>query len=262
MFSRKLPKNNPRKSFFDLHPEIYEAMIPWEKRLSRELPFIQALLEKNKARTLLDIGCGPGHHVLALQKAGYEASGLDYSMPMVKYAQSKANEAGVPARFIQGDILNLKGKIKTYYDAVLALGNMLAGLPSIEALESSLTQIHACLKPGGLFLMQALNYQKLLAKGNYDIPPRPFIWNGQSCLFLRHFEKEADKVQTAFILLLEKDNQWQSEYFLSQHLLLGKTLLKTALQKAGFQGVSFKSSFDLKPHQPAAGQDIICIAQA
>jgi len=260
--SRKLPKNNPRKSFFDLHPEIYEAMIPWDRRLSRELPFIQSILEKNKARTVLDIGCGPGHHVLALQKAGYDACGLDYSMPMVEYAQSKANEAGIPARFIQGDILKLKGKIKTKYDAVLALGNMLAGLPSIDALECSLSQIHACLKPGGLFLMQALNYQKLLAKGSHDIPPRSFEWNGQSCLFLRHFEKEADKVQTAFILLLQKENQWQPEYFLSHHLYLSKTLLKTSLLKAGFHGLAFKSSFDLNSPQPASGQDIIILAKA
>ena len=49
----------------------YEARIDWGARLKRELPFVCRHLGAPGARGVLDAGCGPGHHVLALQSRGY-----------------------------------------------------------------------------------------------------------------------------------------------------------------------------------------------
>jgi len=255
-------KNKSRESIFDLHPDIYEAMIPWEKRLARELPFIQSVLEKNRVRKVLDIGCGPGHHAVALQQAGYKVTGLDNSLPMVKYARNQALKSGSSVRFIQGDVLKLAATLSSRYDAIMALGNMLAGLPDKDSLEMALEQIHACLNPGGVFFLQVLNYQKLLVPGAYDIPPRPFEWKGTPGLFLRHFEKETNQVQTAFILLLQKEGQWESEFHLGHHLLFSKKLLKESLLKAGFTKLKFRSGYEIKPSSPPGSNDIIVVANA
>lgn len=55
-----------------------------------------------RGATILDAGCGPGHHARFFKKAGFDPMGLDFSRSMLDIAAEKNDQ--IP--FIHGDILS------------------------------------------------------------------------------------------------------------------------------------------------------------
>ena len=101
-----------------------------------------ALLQKEAASTLLEIGAGPGYDSLFFSENGLDVTATDLSPEMVKLCLQKGITAHVR------DFYNL-GFPAESFDAVWAL-NCLLHVPSAD-LPQVLTNIQSVLKPGGLF---------------------------------------------------------------------------------------------------------------
>ena len=80
--------------------DILDAMFhPFE-------PILVDAVRDDGARSVLDIGCGTGSTTLSIAEALGSAGsvlGLDISEPMVAVAETRAAEAGSPARFLAAD---------------------------------------------------------------------------------------------------------------------------------------------------------------
>lgn len=57
---------------------------------------------------VLDLGCGSGIWSVNLAQRGWDVTGVDVVPKAVRRAEQRAKEAGVTARFIQGDVTALK----------------------------------------------------------------------------------------------------------------------------------------------------------
>ena len=57
---------------------------------------------------VLDLGCGTGIHAVNLAKRGWDVTGVDVSPKALARARERADEAGVKARFLEGDMTNLE----------------------------------------------------------------------------------------------------------------------------------------------------------
>jgi len=76
-------------------------------------------------RTVIDIGCGPGHYSVALARAGAaHVLGLDFAPGMLKIAQESARRLGVEQRcvFELGDFLSYP--IPERFDYAIVMGFM------------------------------------------------------------------------------------------------------------------------------------------
>jgi ubiquinone/menaquinone biosynthesis C-methylase UbiE len=76
-------------------------------------------------RSVIDIGCGPGHYSTALARAGAEkVLGLDFAAGMLKIARERAETLGVAERcsFVLGDFLTYP--ISERYDYAVVMGLM------------------------------------------------------------------------------------------------------------------------------------------
>jgi ubiquinone/menaquinone biosynthesis C-methylase UbiE len=76
-------------------------------------------------RTVIDIGCGPGHYGIALARAGAaRILGLDFAAGMLKIARQRADAAGVAQRcsFVLGDFLT--HPIPERFDFAIVMGFM------------------------------------------------------------------------------------------------------------------------------------------
>ena len=51
---------------------------------------------------MLDVGCGPGRHALALARRGFDVVGVDLSEDFIALARDAAAVDGLPARFDTG----------------------------------------------------------------------------------------------------------------------------------------------------------------
>jgi 2-polyprenyl-3-methyl-5-hydroxy-6-metoxy-1,4-benzoquinol methylase len=78
-----------------------------------------------EGRTVIDIGCGPGHYSVALARAGAaHVLGLDFAPGMLKIARESAQTHGVAQRciFALGDFLN--HPISERFDYAVVMGFM------------------------------------------------------------------------------------------------------------------------------------------
>lgn len=102
---------------------------------------------------VVDLGCGSGLWVRELRRAGYEALGVDSSAPMIALARSVAPEA----RFVCASVHGFE--VPTC-DAVTALGEVFNYIPpgeeDLPPLETLFQKVSRALRPGGLFLFDAI----------------------------------------------------------------------------------------------------------
>lgn len=98
----------------------YSGTPPWD--IGRPQPaFATLAAEGQLGRTVLDVGCGTGEHVLMAAAAGCEAMGIDISPTAIRLAEVKAEERRTSARFTVGDALHLEA-LGEQFDTVLDCG--------------------------------------------------------------------------------------------------------------------------------------------
>lgn len=136
------------------------------KGTAQEVAALISLLELRPGQRVLDVGCGPGRHALALAEAGFEVTGVDISSEFIGLAESAASAAVLDrARFIVADAadLDLDGQ---EFDAVISLCQGAFGLaggpeqqtPSIRELdEPILATMARALRPGGRIAVSAFS---------------------------------------------------------------------------------------------------------
>ena len=84
-----------------------EGNLPWDTgRPSSEL---QRVLSENSITPCraLDIGCGTGSNSVWLAEQGFEVTGVDVAPLAIERAKDRARAAGVNARCLAADVLNL-----------------------------------------------------------------------------------------------------------------------------------------------------------
>ena len=104
-------------------------------------------------RSVLDLGCGTGGHVLPMARRGFEMTGVDRSPEMIQQARSKAAQAGLEIDYRVGDIRHLHlGRI---FDAVISMFAVMGYQYKNDDLAAAMCTARMHLKPGGLFVFDA-----------------------------------------------------------------------------------------------------------
>src|SRR5437016_14512065 len=73
------------------------------KGTEQEVGFLVDALELTAGMRVLDVGCGPGRHSLALARRGFTVVGVDISETFVRLARQAAEAEGLPATFVRAD---------------------------------------------------------------------------------------------------------------------------------------------------------------
>src|SRR3954469_17988816 len=74
------------------------------KGTEQEVDFLVDALGLEPGMRVLDVGCGPGRHSLALARRGFEAVGVDHSAEFVRLAREAAAADGRGASFEELDV--------------------------------------------------------------------------------------------------------------------------------------------------------------
>lgn len=104
-----------------------------------------------KARVLL-VGCGGGCEALALAKRGLRVSVLEISEVMIEQARRAAAERGLEIDFTRGDVAEFDRR-ETDVDLVWMGDSVYIFIPTAARRLQALRRLRACLKPGGLLVM-------------------------------------------------------------------------------------------------------------
>ncbi len=119
----------------------------------QEVRFLTGALDLQAGQAVLDVGCGPGRHALALAAQGLDVTGVDASPDFITLARDAAAAAGLPARFHVADVRGLA--FEDEFDAVLCLCQggfgLLGGRDDVPVFR----QLVQALRPGGLLALTA-----------------------------------------------------------------------------------------------------------
>jgi SAM-dependent methyltransferase len=120
----------------------------------QEVDFLVDALELSPGVRVLDAGCGPGRHALALGARGIEVVGVDASPDFVALARGAAGD--LPVSFVESDIRTLTYDAE--FDAVICLcqggfGLLGGGESELDAFD----RLAGALRPGGRLALSAFS---------------------------------------------------------------------------------------------------------
>lgn len=224
--------------FYDALASMFDVMTDWDARLAVEGPFLRAMLDAAGAHTVLDAACGSGGHGLWLARQGYRVAGADVSPAMIQLAQQKAAEAGLDVPFVVASFFHLPSAIfhPPLFDAVLCLGNSLPHLLTQADLVAALRGMADVLRPGGLLVLQNLNYDLRWQRQPRWFAAQGGVLDGQEVLVWRFADYDAPAGRIAFHIALFRKGPggWGVEVHTTPQRPLFQADLAAALVAAGF----------------------------
>ena len=264
---------NPRmtNSTYDDFSQDYDRFVNWDSRLKAEIPFVEARLSEldmplEKKPAVLDAACGTGMHAIELARRGYRAAGADLSPRMVEKAQLNGAEAGVEAVFKPAGFMQLaeafSGEASFPFDALICLGNSLPHLTSEGEIRRALADFNACLRPGGLLILQNRNFDAVMAKKERWIGPQSRRDGDKEWLFLRFYDFDADGLITFNIVRLNRqgDSPWTQNISTVRLFPLMQAQLDIFLKESGFTNPRYYGIMNETAFDPAGSENLVVAA--
>ena len=161
-----------------------------------------------KQLSVADLGCGPGLYTERLAERGYVVTGVDYSEHSIGYARKMAEKKGLDIDYCCTNYLELEME-ENQFDLVLLIYTDFGVLLPHERARL-LSFVYKVLKPGGIFIFDALNNremdQKKVAR-SWGIYEKGF-WTDKPYLALSDsfFYEEEQVVLYQHLVVDERDN--------------------------------------------------------
>ena len=129
------------------YDEIYASM---GKDYSKESAKAHKLIQKylnTQGKSLLDVGCGTGHHAGILSKH-YQVEGLDLDSSILSIARKKYPKI----RFHKGDMVNFR--LNKKFDAIISRFSSIGYVKTKSSLSKAVQTMTQHLLPGGVMLIE------------------------------------------------------------------------------------------------------------
>ena len=256
---------------YDDFSQDYDRFVNWQSRLAAEMPFLEQLLNQidtshNQPLSILDAACGTGMHAIELSRRGYRAAGADFSQGMVETARVNAQTSGTIVLFKQAGFMELRAVFDEEdvfpFDAITCFGNSLPHLISREEIKEALADFAACLRPGGMLVLQNRNFDAVLAKRERWIGPQSYTEDGNDWLFLRFYDFDPDGLITFNIVRLKREagGEWKQALSTVRLYPLIKDELMNLLKETGFNEIRTFGMMKDIPFDPFTSENLVIAA--
>lgn len=194
---------------------------------------------------VLDVGSADGGVACALEKVapGLNVIGLDLSEALLGEARRLYPEHA--DRFVALDMREaLRVFGKAAFDGIYCIGNTLVHLEDVRQV---IGDFHQMLKPGGVLVIQILNYDKIMRERPEGLP----LIENERVRFERYYDYLDEGICFKSVLTIKGDE----DLTLSAETMLyplGKNALERALTEVGFGSVEWFSGFDGSEYDEAA----------
>jgi len=256
---------------YDAISNDYDRFVNWPARLAVETPFIEQQIHRCSLPSqttgmdyrVLDAACGTGMHALALARLGYQASGADLSRGMIERARLNASSARLEVRFEVagfGDLAQTFGRLA--FDVLLCLGNSLPHILESAGLTAALADFAACLRPGGLLILQNRNFDSVLARRERWMEPQAYQDGDADWLFLRFYDFDPDGLLSFHMISLhrQRTGAWVQQVTTTRLYPLRQDELTEALNEAGFVNITCYGNMNGTPFDLASSGNLVIIA--
>jgi SAM-dependent methyltransferase len=245
--------------------EYYDAVLDWEKRLTRELPLLEGLARAAGSRVLIP-ACGTGGHIVALAQRGFAVLGFDADEGAVEFTRRRIDSASKSAAGGEARVALLKmeeaHRLGAVYDVAFCLGNALPGLSDPGQLLAALRGVAGALRPGGTFLTQNLNYDLRWREKAQWFPLLSGETFQEEVLLVKFADYETEFINFhAMFLTREKPaGKWRAHTRSTRQLPVFRERLAEQLGQAGFGDFRFWGDYAKSPFDPERSNDLLVAA--
>lgn len=210
-------------------------------------------LSPSKADPLLDLCCGAGRHLLALREFGFQnLFGLDLSGDLLHTARQKLAESNKQKKrhisLVQGDMRAIPSK--NHFATILSFFTSFGYFQADKDNQAVLTTVHNALRPGGVFLLDYLNRERvisILVPRDQKPAPGGYVQN------VRCLTEDCQRVEKTTTFITEEGQRrfHESVRLYSQPEMVGR------FQKANFTNIRCYGTMDGEKFSPASKRLIV-----
>ena len=237
---------------FTSSPAYYEAFYNNEARLKREGPFLREMLQNAPGCKVVDMACGTGIHAVFFAELGSYVDAFDISADMIKYAGKHHCHPRITYK--TGDMRKLSG---SPWDLAVCLGNSLSLVTDSEGLHQTFNAVFSSLAPGGVFVLQILNYiASVFKKPRLRVEHKKV--DGADVTAVKILVPHNDKTFLSLSFFSVKGNKYES---FAETAVLKNWIsedIVTAAENAGFNVHRLYGGYDRSDFDPENSNDLIC----
>lgn len=220
----------------DMWRVFYDCMFAADgfARAHRECGEILELLP-TPVKSVMDLACGPGRHLLGFAERGLAVTGVDLSGYLLNQAAQHIADADVEATLIQADLL--KFKPKQSFDLVTNLFSSFGYYDNSNDNQEVLNRAYQWLNKSGYFVLDVFSKEQAAM---HIEPVHCTEYENGDLRFERPLLSHNMSVYSNEWILVsgQKAHRWQY-----QHYVYSATELAHMLNQAGFQEVDVYGSF-------------------
>ncbi len=229
---------------------FYLSILPWYDQIFPFAPVQRDFVLSFGASpdlSVADIGCGTGSLIAELAKVFRKTAGLDPDGAMLETARRKAAAGPASTWFVQSGMLDLnRGFSPESVDRLICFGNTLPHLANEGEVAEFARQASLILKPGGLLLIQIINYDRIL---DQKLGGLPTIEN-EDFSFERRYLYKDHPTHVRFVTRLTLKPSGETIENEVPLLAIRLARLRQILEDAGFSGFEEFGSFKKDPVTP------------
>lgn len=243
--------------FYESLAPDYDRMTRTRERFQTEEALLRAFIDPARHKNALDLACGTGLHAITLARMGLSVTAVDNSAAMLRKARANADETGSRIEWAETSMENAHPFLNRSFDAILCLGNSLPHLLTPEARQKAFEGFGRLTAPGGILLLQLLNYSRVLERRERVVA----VNREGGREFVRFYDFE-EKLLT-FNLLTIDEQQGRLSHELRSTLLYPLEWRETLerISPLGLERPKVYGGLDRSPFDPKSSKNLVVAAR-
>lgn len=223
--------------FYKSIAKYYNYIFPFNPKQTEFIS--QRIVVDSESTKIIELGCAVGTLLVELAKYYSNVYGIDLDEDMISIAKTLDYQNNT--NIVAGNMLDFSDAFKiTNYDGVLCLGNTLVHLHDETQIEKLVFNCYNNLKVGAKFLIQIINYDRILDQGIKELA----TIENDTIKFVREYDylKNENRINFITELTIKEENKTLKN---TQLLLpLRQAKLVHMLEDAGFNEIITYGDFN------------------
>ena len=140
-----------------------------------DLAAVVPLLRREKAKRILDLGCGTGRHAVMLAREGFEVHGMDASPEGIRLARAWLGKEGLKATLRVASCYEQFPFADGFFDAVVSV--QVIHHNRRAAVRRCISEMARVLRPGGILFLSVPSWKRRrsVSKKSRKVAPHTYI---------------------------------------------------------------------------------------